>query len=200
MWKDIKFAPGWQVTETGCIRRKVISKYDKKASAAIDGWYYAKPRYTSNGYVCFGAADNWLLHRAVAEAFIPNPENKPCVNHIDGNKKNNHIDNLEWVTYQENSQHAVRIGLIKSGEHARLYGVKGDAHPCSAANKGNQYAKGRVVTQETRDKLRRAMIGNKRGAGRVITEETREKLRRAAIEREARKRRERAAASIKNQL
>ncbi len=56
----------------------------------------------------------WIhIHRLVAEAFIPNPEGKPCVNHKDGNKKNNHISNLEWCSYAENAHHARDVLLVE---------------------------------------------------------------------------------------
>lgn len=67
----------------------------------------------NQGYLCvsLGANNKRLLHRLIAETLIPNPDNKPCVNHIDGNKHNNATANLEWCTYTENHLHAFRIGL-----------------------------------------------------------------------------------------
>ena len=63
------------------------------------------------------------IHRAVAILYVPNPNNLPQVNHIDGNKLNNHYTNLEWVTNKENRTHAIENGLMKVGtdyEHTKL--------------------------------------------------------------------------------
>lgn len=61
-----------------------------------------------------GKAKSVRIHRLIAEAFIPNPDNKPFINHKDGNKQNNSIENLEWCTNQENVKHAFDTGLNKA--------------------------------------------------------------------------------------
>lgn len=58
-----------------------------------------------------------LVHRLIAEAFIPNPQNYPVVNHIDGNKQNNSISNLEWCTQEHNMEEAKRLNLFKPGKN-----------------------------------------------------------------------------------
>jgi len=71
-----------------------------------------KPHHSGYIYIRINK-DKYALHRLIASTFIDNSENKPAVNHIDGNKTNNHANNLEWVTIQENNQHNHNIGLIK---------------------------------------------------------------------------------------
>lgn len=63
-----------------------------------------------------GKKKKFRIHRLVAEAFIPNPNNYPCVNHIDGNKLNNNVNNLEWCTEKQNMEHAAKFNLVNRGK------------------------------------------------------------------------------------
>jgi hypothetical protein len=118
IWKDVNGYEGvYQVSNHGRLKglgREVFTKTNKT--------YYIPERIiastiNSRGY---RMASLWfngkgklkLLHRIIAETFIPNPENLPQVNHIDGNKLNNDISNLEWVTSQDNIIHAYNHNLI----------------------------------------------------------------------------------------
>ena len=70
---------------------------------------YKRFRYTIEGH-----RYNFKVHRLVAETFIPNPLGKPHVNHIDGDRSNNSVENLEWCTRSENMRHAMKMGYDPS--------------------------------------------------------------------------------------
>lgn len=79
-----------------------------------------KPQPNGKGYLRVSIGKQLMfVHRLVAEKYIPNPDNKSQVNHIDGNKLNNTVENLEWVTNQENRTHAVETSLHFSGEQCQ---------------------------------------------------------------------------------
>lgn len=75
-----------------------------------------------------------MVHRLIAQAFIPNPENKPFINHKDGNKLNNHVDNLEWCTAAENNTHARESGLHVQAVGHKINYKSADTKAKSLAN------------------------------------------------------------------
>lgn len=117
IWKDVPGYEGYyQISNTGKIKsldrivrgegRKPYVKAGRvlKLAVASHG-YLSVPLCKDSGQVTHS------LHYVLAQVFIENPNNYPCVNHKDGNKLNNDLQNLEWVTYQQNSKHAYDTGL-----------------------------------------------------------------------------------------
>ena len=96
------------VSEDGTIHSKITGK---KMAYQIDKDGYLRFRFWIKR-----KAYKIALHRLVALLYIDNPNNYPVVNHIDGNKKNNHKDNLEWCTVKHNTLHAIKLGL-RSSKH-----------------------------------------------------------------------------------
>lgn len=101
---DLKSLPKWRNTGTGGYLSKVKIKSPKKI----------KKGYFLHELTRDGIAKTFKRSRLVAIAFKPNPNNLPEVNHEDGNKANDHISNLEWISTSDNEKHAYRTGLKKA--------------------------------------------------------------------------------------
>lgn len=120
VWKDIPETNGYyQVSNMGNVRSTDRKVWNHLGYANHKG-VLIRQRKSKSGYLTIThlKLPSQQVHRLVAIAFIPNPENKPQVNHIDGNKTNNCVENLEWCTNSENQIHAYRNGLSKRSEKA----------------------------------------------------------------------------------
>ena len=127
MIKAIENFTGYYIEDNGtvwCNLGKGSKSKDKRTDL-----YRIKGRSLPNGYLrVYMRRDSdykrvdMYIHRLVALAFIPNPENKKFVNHIDTNRSNNHVNNLEWCTSKENNQHSMNLGhLCRDESNGRFY-------------------------------------------------------------------------------
>lgn len=128
IWKDVVGYEGiYEVSNKGRVR----THKDKVSwSKRYKKWRHWKQRYlkdkTPNGRDVRvtlwkdGKPNYYLVHRLVAYAFIPKKEGKNCINHIDGNPKNNNVENLEWCTHLENNRHAFETGLMTANMKVKL--------------------------------------------------------------------------------
>ena len=147
-WKDIKTHLGsYQVSNLG--RVKSLNHYNGKFKKYSNIEKIRQNQVNNKGYYYVLLYNNkkiksCYIHRLVAETFISNPENKLFINHKDGNKLNNNINNLEWVTKSENELHAHKIGL-KNFKKNNLFNNKININQVNEIrekyNSGNYYQK-----------------------------------------------------------
>lgn len=118
-WKDIPGFDGiYQVSVEGKVKRIRHFSTHAISNKIYQRAMILKEQEDEDGYIRVSITNpktkysrEWGVHQLVAKTFLPNPDNLPVVNHIDGNKQNNHRDNLEWCTVEYNNHHAKLIGL-----------------------------------------------------------------------------------------
>jgi len=125
-WKDIEMTDGvYQVSTLGQIRRS--KEVHGPGSKSTYVGKLMKPEVDTHGYLRLRLKRKKLrfrIHRLVAAAFIPNPENKPSINHKNGDKQDNRVENLEWCTTDENNKYNETLiiqGFIASLDGSRTY-------------------------------------------------------------------------------
>jgi len=124
-WKKISRNTNYSINRKGEVRNDITGKI-KTACVNSKNGYLVVDLYKNN------KGTKVAIHRLLAEAFIPNPENKPCIDHKDGNRQNNKLSNLRWATYSENNSrfntHGVRSERIKVTHYGELRKKRGGGH------------------------------------------------------------------------
>lgn len=122
IWKSVKGYEGiYEISSFGRVK-----SLGRKGSGASIKDRILKPGLSTSGYLFYNLCINnnpkiHQAHRLVALHFIPNPENKKEVNHIDADKHNNFVDNLEWATPSENIRHGLRMGIMNTEKGSKKH-------------------------------------------------------------------------------
>lgn len=130
IWKDSKGFEGfYEVSNLGRVRRKKSETIYKDGRVANFSQTILKQGFNTKGYLRVYLSVNSkkftkTVHRLVAETFIDNPENKATVNHLNGVKTDNRVENLEWATNTENMQHAFKNGYFKERDKTTILNIK----------------------------------------------------------------------------
>ena len=124
MWIQIKDFPEYYISNNGKVK-SIKKSYNKRKKTTItiekELSIFSIQGYASVNLVSKNKRKSARVHRLVAEHFIENKEEKPCVNHIDGNKMNANVLNLEWCTYSENELHSYHVlGKKSNGSSRRI--------------------------------------------------------------------------------
>ncbi|MFY0484933.1 NUMOD4 domain-containing protein [Staphylococcus haemolyticus] len=145
-WKDVVGYEGiYEVSSLGKVRtHKDKTTYTKRHGVRRWKQRFLKNR-TPNGRDVRvtlwknGKPKDFLVHRLVGFAFIPTIKGKECINHIDGNPKNNCVENLEWCNHSENNNHAFETGLMSTNMNVKLINEIGIEYEFISMNRASEF-------------------------------------------------------------